>query len=183
MVFDPKQYGPDIERILSLGQNGNRLIPLNFTPYASPEARDLINTFSPSDLFPNLEEPEAPLAGLWLYFSCFEEAHKLAEMCETEEGDLWHALIHRHEGDSGNAAYWFRRAGPHPIFTHIARAVVKIIRRYPTAEFRTGRWDPLAFLAFCDRARKQPGSIHERVAMEIQRAEWQILFDYTARPQ
>jgi hypothetical protein len=183
MAFDPSLYGPDVKHILSLGQNGDRLIPLQFTPYASQEVRDLLNTFEPEQLFPDLEEPEAPFAGLWLYFSCFEEAHKLAEKCETEEGDLWHALIHRHEGDTGNAAYWFRRAGPHPIFPAIARAAVKITRKIPAAEFRTGRWDPFAFLVFCERARRQPGSIHERVAMEIQRAEWQILFDYTARPQ
>jgi hypothetical protein len=54
--------------------------------------------------------------------------------------------------------------------------------RYPRAEFRLGRWDPFAFLAFCDRARQQPGSSHARAAMEIQRAEWQLLFDYCARP-
>jgi hypothetical protein len=181
MPFIPKKYGPDVERILSLGQNGMRLMPLSYHPYATDEVRNLLGSYKPRDLFPDLEEPEAPVAGLWLYFACFEEAHKLAEICETEEGDLWHALIHRHEGDIGNAAYWFRQAGPHPIFSLIARAAVKITRRYPTAEFRTGRWDPFAFLAFCDRARKQPGSVQERVAMEIQRAEWQILFDYTAK--
>ena len=181
MPFIPKKYGPNVERVLSLGQNGMRLIPLTVTPYASQEVKDLLGAFRPKDLFPDLEEPDAPAAGLWLYFGLFEEAHKLAELCESEEGDLWHALIHRHEGDIGNAAYWFRQAGPHPIFPLIARAAVKITHRYPTAEFRAGRWDPFAFLAFVDRARKQPGSVQERVAMEISRAEWQILFDYTAR--
>jgi len=171
MSFDPPLYGPDVKRILSLGENRNRLIPLQFAPYAAAEVRDLMNTFEPDQLFPDLEEPEVPLAGLWLYFACFEEAHRLAEKCETEEGDLWHAPVHRN------------CAGTYPIFANIARAAVKITRKFPTAEFRTGRWDPFAFLGFCDRARKQPGSLQRRVAMEIQRAEWQILFDYTARPQ
>jgi hypothetical protein len=58
---------------------------------------------------------------------------------------------------------------------------VKILHRIRDAEFRTGRWDPFAFAAFCDRARKQPGSAQMKAAMEIQRAEWQILFDYCAR--
>lgn len=183
MPFDPKLYGPDVERILALGEDGNRLFPLQFAPYATPEIQQLIPKYKAAQLFPDIEEPEAPLAGLWLYFYCFEEAHSLAEKCETEEGDLWHALIHKHEGDSGNAAYWFRRAGTHPVFPKIAREVVKIIQRNPTVEFRTGTWDPYAFMVFCERARLQPGSIHERVAMEIQRVEWQTLFDYTARPQ
>ena len=37
------------------------------------------------------------------------------EICQEHEGsplfDWVHALIHRIEGDDGNAAYWYRRAG------------------------------------------------------------------------
>lgn len=181
MSFDPTQYGPDVARILALDGNGQRLMPLRCSRCSNEEARQLLKTFKPRDLFPNQEEPEAPMAGLWLYFSCFEEAHKLLEDCETTEGELWHAILHRQEPDSGNAAYWFRKAGPHPTFSLLARAAVRILHRIRDAEFRTGRWDPFAFVAFCDRARKQPGSAHMKAAMEIQRAEWQILFDYCAR--
>ena len=56
-------------------------------------------------------------------------------------------------------------------------------KRIPDAEFRIGRWDPYAFVSFCDRARMQPGTAQEQTALEIQRAEWQILFDYSARPR
>jgi len=181
MSFDPTQYGPDVARILALDGNGQRLMPLRCSRCSNEDARQLLKTFKPRDLFPNQEEPEAPMAGLWLYFSCFEEAHKLLEECETTEGELWHAILHRQEPDSGNAAYWFRKAGPHPTFSLLARAAVRILHRIREAEFRTGRWDPFAFVAFCDRARKQPGSAHMKAAMEIQRAEWQILFDYCAR--
>lgn len=121
------------------------------------------------------------MAGLWIYFSCFEEAHQLADSCETADGYFWHGIVHRLEGDYGNAAYWFRKAGQHPIYSDLAPAVTEITRHSPNAEFRIGRWDPFAFLTFCDRAQKQPGTDQERVAMEIQRAEWQLLFDYCAR--
>ena len=57
-----------------------------------------------------------------------------------------------------------------------------IAARYPDAEFRIGRWDPFAFVQFCERARLQPGTTQETAAMQIQRAEWQLLFDYCARP-
>jgi hypothetical protein len=181
MEFDPTQYGPDIARILALDGNGNRLLPLRATPCVNEEARKLLNTFKPADLFPNQEEPEAPMAALYLYFSCFEEAHQLVQNCETAEGELWHAILHRLEGDTGNAAYWFRKAGPHPTFVALAHAAVKILHRIRGAEFRTGHWDPFAFAAFCDRAREQPGSSQVQAAMEIQRAEWRILFDYCAR--
>jgi hypothetical protein len=64
----------------------------------------------------------------------------------------------------------------------MARAADDILKRLPDAEFRIGKWDPFAFIAFCERARSQPNSTQEVAAMEIQRAEWQILFDYCARP-
>ena len=181
MTFDPASYGADVARILALDQDGGRLIPLTCGPCTNQEAYKLLKTFTAAGLFPGKEEPEAPMAGLWLYFSCFEEAHQLADYCETSEGELWHAILHRLEPDSGNSAYWFRKAGPHPIFRPLVQETVKILRRFPQAEFRTGRWDPFAFIQFCDRARMQPGSEQERVAMEIQRAEWQVLFDYCAR--
>ena len=41
-----------------------------------------------------------------------DEAHRI---CQEHEGvplhDWVHALVHRIEGDDGNAAYWYRRAG------------------------------------------------------------------------
>jgi hypothetical protein len=123
------------------------------------------------------------MAGLWLYFNCFEEAHQLADSCDTGDGHLWHAILHRQEGDFGNAAYWFRKAGKHPIYSDLGQAASAITHRIPTAEFRTGRWDAFAFLAFCERALTQPQTEQELAAREIQRAEWQLLFDHCARPE
>jgi hypothetical protein len=181
MSFDPTQYGPAVARILALDGNGQRLMPLRCSECSNEEARQLLKTFKPGDLFPNQDEPEAPMAGLFLYFSCFEEAHRLLEDCDTDEAALWHAILHRREPDPGNAAYWFRKAGPHPTFSLLAHAAVRILHHLPEAEFRLGRWDPFAFIAFCDRARTQPGSMQMQAALEIQRAEWQILFAYCAR--
>jgi hypothetical protein len=179
--FDPTRYGPEVAKILSLGDDGNHLLPLTCGPCTNAEARELLSKLEPKLLFPEVDEPEAPMAGLWLYFSCFEEAHKLVDYCESPEGELWHAILHRMEPDSGNAAYWFRKAGQHPVFSILARETTRITKRLKGAEFRTGRWDAFAFISFCDRARTQPGSLQEQCAMEIQRVEWQILFDYSAR--
>ena len=183
MDFNPGKYGPEVARVLALDGNGNRLMPLGCTPCSSPEAHAILKTLNPGALFPEAEEPEAPMAGLWLYFSCFEEAHELANYCETDEGYLWHAIVHRQEGDLGNAAYWFRKAGRHPVYRVLAPEVVKITHRHPRVDFRTGRWDPFSFLSFCERVKHQPDTLQQRVALEIQRVEWQILFDYCARPQ
>lgn len=182
MDFDPAKYGAEVARILALDGNGNRLLPLRCGPCSSEEARTRLIQHKPESLFPGSEEPEAAMAGLLLYFSCFEEAHELANNCSTSEGYLWHAILHRLEGDYGNSAYWFRKARPHAMHEDLSEAAAKILMNYRHAEFRVGRWDPFAFLSFCERARAQPGSNHEKAALEIQRAEWQILFDYCARP-
>jgi hypothetical protein len=41
----------------------------------------------------------------------WDRAHALAQADEGGAGDWVHAYLHRKEGDSGNAAYWYRRAG------------------------------------------------------------------------
>ena len=41
----------------------------------------------------------------------WEAAHEAAQADEGGEGDWVHAYLHRKEGDTGNAAYWYRRAG------------------------------------------------------------------------
>jgi hypothetical protein len=38
-------------------------------------------------------------------------AHDAAQSEETPDGAWVHAYLHRKEGDAGNAAYWYRRAG------------------------------------------------------------------------
>ena len=41
----------------------------------------------------------------------WEKAHNIAQDIETNDGSWIHAYLHRVEGDLGNAAYWYRRAG------------------------------------------------------------------------
>jgi hypothetical protein len=41
----------------------------------------------------------------------WDRAHRVAQDIDDEEGAWIHAYLHRKEGDAGNAAYWYRRAG------------------------------------------------------------------------
>lgn len=40
----------------------------------------------------------------------WQEAHRLAQEEENAAGSWVHAYLHRVEGDTANAAYWYRRA-------------------------------------------------------------------------
>jgi hypothetical protein len=183
MDFDPAWYGPTVARILALDGYGDRLLPLRWNSCSNHEAEHLLKTSSPATLFPNSPEPRGAMAGLWFYFDCFEQAHQTADACENSDGYYWHALVHRREGDSGNAAYWFRKVGVHPAYPRLAEEAAAIINQYPGAEFRVSKWDPFAFVLFCERAQEQPGTVQEQAAAEIQRAEWQLLFNHCARPR
>ncbi len=179
--FDPAIYGPQVAGVLALDGDGRRLLPLTCGVCPVEQAARELKKTTARELFPGAQDPAAAMAGLWLYFSGFEEAHELASSGSTQECELWHAILHRQEPDSGNSAYWFRKAGAHPVFSKIAHAATRILAAHPDAEFRTGKWDPFAFIAFCERARMQPGTVQERAACRIQLAEWQILFNYCAR--
>ena len=41
----------------------------------------------------------------------WKEAHNLAQEIESPDGSWVHAYLHRKEGDTSNAAYWYRLAG------------------------------------------------------------------------
>jgi len=52
------------------------------------------------------------LTGLWWDAKDdWERAHESAQQDEGRDGAWVHAYLHRKEGDPGNAAYWYQRAG------------------------------------------------------------------------
>ena len=182
MPFNSTDYGNRVAEILALDQDGNRLIPLVSGGCASKRAEPLLIKQAASDLFPVARAPEPALAGLWLYFSGADECHRIVQELGSAEASFWHAILHRQEPDAGNASYWFGRVGSHPAFIPLHEHAVQILARYPKVRFRlSAPWDPFAFIELCETARQQPGSESEMAALEIQRAEWQILFDYCAR--
>ena len=168
--------------ILALDQSGERLIPLVSGRCSSQEARSQLKKQKAADLFARSRAPEAALGGLFLYFSCLDECHEIVQNVGSAEGSFWHAILHRQEPDAGNSGYWFRQTGAHPLFPELLRAAQNVTARHPQAGFHPdGRWDPFSFIDYCEQARRRPGSEVERAALEIQRAEWQLLFDHCAR--
>ncbi|MGH9614094.1 MAG: hypothetical protein ACRD4P_13550 [Bryobacteraceae bacterium] len=184
MVFESSRYGPEVADILAVDGDGNRLSPLVCTPSAAPEIKTKLTTLGSGALFPKAFAPECAFAGLWLYFSCFKECHEIVDDLATPQGTYWHAIAHRQEPDAGNASYWYHHVGSHALYPKLLEEAHAIAERHSGAGFHAGvSWDPFVFIDFCEQARQQSGSEMELAAREIQRAEWQLLFDRCARPR
>lgn len=107
-------------------------------------------------------------AGLWLYFDFFEESHAISQDLSTPEGSYWHAILHRREPDAGNAKYWFRKVGTHPVLAQLAEESPSLGYKFTGA---------FAFVDFCERVRGTD-SAEEETAKKVQRREWELLFDW-----
>ena len=65
------------------------------TPDAQPTSKALL-----------LEAVDLALDGDW------QAAHRIVQDHDADEAAAWiHAVVHRMEGDIGNARYWYRRCG------------------------------------------------------------------------
>ncbi len=53
-----------------------------------------------------------PIQAMWFAGkNQWEKSHDIAQDLLTSDGSWIHAYLHRLEGDTGNAAYWYRKAG------------------------------------------------------------------------
>ncbi|MEX0641291.1 MAG: hypothetical protein WD468_01245 [Pirellulales bacterium] len=146
------------------------------------EVQPALRALSADDLAPAVTDramAEACLAGLWLLHDYLRESHAISQGIDTPTGSYWHAIMHRREGDFGNAKYWFRRVGKHPVFEPLLAAAREFAAEDDSevSRFLAGKtvWDPFWFV---DRCETSPGGAQEQVLRRFARAEWDLLFDY-----
>ena len=156
--FSPQDYGPAFAKAIG----DEPAMPLD----AGRPDRAMRATLESLDAEAAAERPIADrgafdccLAAVWLLHGYLDEAHHLCQDVPTADGSYWHGVMHRREGDFGNAQYWFRRAGDHPACAAIA-----------------ADWDPVAFVDEVRQAVRQGGDTAE-ACVRLQRAEWRALFD------
>ena len=130
----------------------------------------------------NQDAARCCLSGLWLLHDFLDESHTLSQEIETTDGAYWHAIMHRREPDYGNAKYWFRRVGRHPVFEPLAAqahdlAMTEGKNLDPAARFLAAQteWEPFRFIDLCELIAH--GKSHaEPLARRVARIEWDLLF-------
>ena len=185
MQWNPQSYAPAIVDLLQ-AEVSNDLGP------GKPEsaARSALARLTPQSAcaphaIKDMDMARACLAALWLRHDFLDESHRISQDMENPTGSFWHGIMHRREGDFGNAKYWFRRVGRHPIFEPLALSARELATsgNAPLAanDF-TGQtdWDPFAFVDLCQRAQAGDPRL-ETLAKGIQQREWELLFDHCYR--
>jgi len=180
--FDPKSYGPIFAELLQ----EDRLNPLDAgTP--NTKIRLTLTALTIENAFASHKIVDADMAracssAIWLYHDFLEESHQISQSIATPAGSYWHGIMHRREMDFSNSKYWFHRVGTHPIFISLHRAAAELAatnaREVSTAFLlNQSRWDPFAFIDLCENC-VQHQSPAETLCRQIQRAEWNLLFDH-----
>ncbi len=102
------------------------------------------------------------LSGLWLLAGDIDRSHAISQDIDNREGSFLHGIMHRREGDFGNAKYWFHRVGSHPTIDQLHQHTAGVYE------------DGAAFVDLVTTAVRDDHSLQDR-CIELQWMEWQLL--------
>ena len=131
------------------------------------------------------DDAAAALAGLWLWHDALDECHKIVQDIASPTGSMWHAIMHRREGDFSNSKYWYARCETHHVNKLLGAVASSIVGQMhgdgDLARVLSGGWNPRGFVDLVESVYNKPGDPRYPIAVKLQRAEWEALFDYCAR--
>jgi hypothetical protein len=131
-------------------------------------------------LFPESSRPSrlALAAGLLQILDAWDASHAAAQeaddLGERSTAAYWHLIAHRREPDPGNALYWARRVGRHPIHAGLAESAASLLQSKGETDLARrllpgGVWSPSAMIDLASGARS--GTPAEALTRHLQRAE------------
>lgn len=172
--FDPTAYGPAFAELMT----GIEEQPLDAG--AEPRRAGALEDLSVETAFGHTAvtdrgAAECCVAGVWLLHGFLDAAHRLCQDVPTASGSYWHGVVHRREGDFGNAKYWFGRAAGHPAGDRIAAAASGSDQLSALGE--GGDWDATGFVDRCREALRSGDARLEAECRALQAAEWRAVFD------
>lgn len=178
-----REFGPELDELIAkrplpeLGSGQPDLARLADLERRIPEA------LRASRKIVNEEMARAGMAGLWLHFDFLDTSHRISQEIGAVEGSYWHGVMHRREGDFGNASYWFRRAGELPFFAALGQEAAQMLAskgKHPELArlTRGDSWDPYRFVDICKACINGIPAIEEP-CRQLQLLEWQHLFQHT----
>lgn len=149
----------------------------------------LLAALLPAQLFSrpvkHLDDAAAALAGLWLWHDALDECHKIVQDIASPTASMWHAIMHRREGDFSNSKYWYARCQTHHVNRQLGAIASSIVGQAPAdrdmARLLSDGWEPRAFVDLVESVHGKPADPRHQAAVKLQRAEWEALFDYCAR--
>jgi len=139
--------------------------PLGLAPEGAPDGAtsEAVRRVAAGDT----PEAIALRSAFLLWNGDLDGSHALSQELHTPTGSLLHGMMHRMEGDYGNAEYWFRRVGSHPVYADIAREAAAFGGDF----VRDGTWDPFAFNRAVERAVRRGDAAEIGRLERVQRAE------------
>ena len=125
---------------------------------------------------------------LLLWHDHFESSHSISQATGNADGAFVHGILHRREPDYSNAAYWFRRVGPHAVFQKLAdrsRALAEKAGRREMIEnlVKGERWDAFGYIDACEQANRRGVPESEtNLLRQIQQIETRLLLESFCNP-
>lgn len=107
----------------------------------------------------------ACVAGILLARDRFHDSHAISQDLATPEGSYWHGILHRREPDAGNANYWMRQVGNHPVHGPLAAAVRELGAVWLLDR---GVWNAARFIDACATGQSDEESLRAVQAKEIE---------------
>lgn len=177
-IYPASQYGDVFAQLIETAPETEVAAgEANTDSYAALQQLNVESAFA-GHAVANPDAAAACLSGIWLLHNYLDQSHIISQDLHSCTGSFWHGIMHRRESDYGNAAYWFRKVGEHPVFDEL----VIQLNQGDADTIALGlicdeQWDPFAFIDLCAQASDSANAI-TKLCQQITNVEWQLLFDY-----